>query len=787
MKKISLIALAVPALFAACSQEDIVSDVQNQSGEMLGKVAGDVTFVFDNTPETRMTWAATGDAGLQWNTKDDGDAFSLFWLGTNPGESAYKGVTNALYKSTNGSEFKSENIIYEGNHIIVYPADYAHFTEKEIVVSVPEPQNAADDLGTKRTVVVSDLLTIKGPFVPSYDGEEPDENIIYAGGYNASLNHGSAAVGALSSHMVLNLNFDLKKLTEVEVRSVKLVANKDVFATAGNLVNNTDGFISLSPTETTNSVTLNANAAVVNTENKSYMAQISLLPPVLSNVDANYSIVVETNYGLITIDKALDVTNNSQKPQFKPFEVEDEDGNKVAGEADEKTPLSFYTEFVNIATRDLDTDTKTEGNQSEGSYGQRIIRNVNVDMSKASIENWPVKTSADLIAAYAIYDNLERGASEETQEETFVLEGVARDWNGDGTVKSTKFELTPEAYDEILEHPYVTLSNGDKLNHLYLKTGNNTKFTAAPNLSVMTGRSSLKAYMNSGNVWNLNIYDAANVMCFAAFENKGEVTLTATQNTKENSNEANLDDDLVSFKSTGKTIFDHSVTDKVNYTLSGTTEVASDKSITLAGTDNSIGGILNVNGELIVSGGNTTLTGTTNVYGSLLSTTNAELENDGTIWIKQADASLIISKQTETAVIELEGRHNNVRVSDNKAQGYIKWTCDATTLTKDATDAFNYVRLGSNIQWMQDEAIDYIEITGNKVQITGQVTDVKKVIVNNGKTLVVPNGSSITADEVGGNRGGKVQVYGAFNHGTSETNGTHNGVTIYDFNETTPD
>lgn len=785
MKKISLIALAVPALFAACSQEDIVSDVQNQSGEMLGKVAGDVTFVFDNTPETRMTWAATGDNVLQWNTKE-GDAFSLFWLGTNPGESAYKGVTNALYKSTDGSEFKSENIIYEGNHVIVYPADYAHFTEKEIVVSVPEPQNASDDLGTKRTVVVSDLLTIKAPFVPSYEGEQPDENVIYAGGYNASLNHGSAAVGALSSQMVLNLNFDLKKLEEVEVRSVKLVASKAVFATAGNLVNNSDGFISLSPTITKNTVTLNTNAAVVNKENNTYMAQISLLPPVLDNVDATYSIVVETNYGLITIDKALDVTNGSGKPQFKPFDATDEDGNEVAGEANEETPLSFYTEFVNIATRDADDASTEDVNESEGSYGHRIIRDVKVDMSKASIENWPVKTSEDLIAAYAIYDNLERSASEETQEETFVLEGVAWEWNGDRTVKSTKFELTPEAYDKILKHPYVTLSNGEKLNRLYLTTGNNTKFTAAPDLSVMTERSSLNAYMNSGNVWNLNIYNAANVMCFAAFENQGEVTLTATQNSKENSYETNFDDDLVSFKSTGKTVFNHSVTDKVNYTLSGTTEVASDKSITLAGT-NSIGGVLNVNGELIVSGGKTTLAGITNVYGSLLSTTKAELMNNGTIWMKQADASLIISKQAAAGVIELEGRHNNVRVSDDEAQGYIKWTCDAATLTKDATDAFNYVRLGSNIIWTQDEAIDYIEITGNKVQITGQVTEVKKVFVNNGKTLVVPNGSSITANEVGGNWGGKVQVYGTFDHGTSESDGTYNGVTIYDFNETTPD
>ena len=774
MKKISLIALAVPALFAACSQEDIVSDVQNQSGEMLGKVAGDVTFVYDNTPETRMTWAPTGENALQWNATE-GDAFSLFWLGTTPGTSAYKGVTNALYKSKDGAEFKSENVIYEGNHIIVYPANYAHYTEKEIVVSVPEPQNAADDLGTKRTVVVSDLLTIKAP-ITTWDGDKSPEaqmaeqpNVIWAGGYNASLNHGSARVNPLSSHMVLNLNFDLKKLTEVEVRSIKLVANEAVFATSGNLVNNENGFISLSPTVTTNTVTLNANKAIVNAENKSYMAQISLLPPVLDNVDATYSIVVETNYGLITIDKALDVTNNAGKAQFKPFDDEDEDGNKVAGEADEETPLSFYTEFTNIATRTLDTDPKTDGDQSEETYGQRIIRNVTVDMSKASIENWPVQTSEDLIAAYAIYDNLERGASEETREENFVLEGVARSWNGSIPTK-TKFELTPQAYDEMLKHPYVTLSNGDLLDRLYLKSNSSVQFTSAPALAQISELNKLDGYMMAGNVWTLNIYEAANVQAFKTFENKGEVTLTAEKNyDKDGANI--LEDDLTEFKSTGMTTFDHTVKDVVNYTLRGTTTVAEGKTIDLRGT-NSISGTLNVDGELVIADGETTLSGTTNVKGSLLSTTNATLVNNGTINVKKADASIIVTKQNATATIELMGRHDNVRVSDTENQGYIKWTCDVETLTKDATDVFNYVRIPNSIQWAQNLAIDYIQVTGSKVQITGAASELNTVFINSGYTLVVPTGSSMATETVSG---GKVQVYGTFVYETNKN------TTIYDY------
>lgn len=772
MKKISLIALAVPALFAACSQEDIVSDVQNQSGEMLGKVAGDVTFVYDNTPETRMTWDPTGGAGLQWNA-EEGDAFSLFWVaGLDESVSEnYQGKTNALYKSTDGAEFKSENIIYEGNHIIVYPADYAHMSAKDIVVSVPEPQNAADDLGTKRTVVISDLLTIKAPLTgqnaAANMAKEP--NTIWAGGYNASLNHGSAAVGALSSHMVLNLNFDLKKLEGVEVRNIKLVADKDVFATSGNLVKNSDGFISLSPTASTSTVTLNTNNAKITKENNSYKAQISLLPPKKDLVDANYSIVVETNYGLITIDKALDVTNNAGKAQFKPFTTQDENGKNVAGEADEETALSFFTEFTDIATRTLDTDDKTEGNQSEGSYGKRIIRNVKVDMSKASIENWPVKTSEDLIAAYAIYDNLERGASEETRKENFVLEGVTYNWLNQIPNKN-QFELTPQAYDEMLKHPYVTLSNGDLLDRLYLKPNSNVQFTSAPALAQISELDNLDGYMMAGNVWTLNIYEAANVQAFKTFENKGEVTLIAKKNYDKYGNNITADD-LASFKSTGKTTFDHTVQDVVNYTLSGTTTVAEGKTIDLRGT-NTIGGTLNVDGELVIADGKTTLSQTTNVKGSLLSTTNATLVNNGTIYVKKADASIIVTKQGTTATIELMGRHDNVRVSDANNQGYIKWTCDVETLTKDATDVFNYVRIPNSIQWVQDLAIDFIQVTGSKVQITGAASDLNTVFINSGYTLVVPTGSSMVTETVSG---GKVQVYGTFVYGTK------NNTTIYDY------
>lgn len=813
MKKISLIALAVPALFAACSQEDIVSNVQGQSGELLGKVAGDVEFVFNNTPETRMTWAPDGnaDGAIQWNP--NGDAFSLFWVGNTEYEAQanYNGVANALYKSTDGNRFQSENIIYEGNHIIVYPADYAHYSEKAIEVSVPEPQSSADDLGTKRTVAVSDLLLIKAPLT----GKDADKNMaadtkangtIWAGGYGKDV---TAPINVLSSHLVLNLNFDLKKLDNVEIRSVKLVSDKATFATKGNLYKNTDGFISLNATKAASTITLNTNKAIVNADNKSYQAQISLLPPVKDAIDAAYSIVVETNYGIITIDKALDVTSTSGAAQFKPFEVTGKDGKPVAGVADDKTPLSFFTEFTNIATRDLDTDSKTQGNQSEESYGKRIIRNVKVDMSKASIENWPVQTSTDLINAYTIYDNLERGTSK-NPEENFVLEGVKID----SKKTPTYFSMTPQAYEAMKAHAKVTLSVGANLAEIRLEAKDGKTFTEVPNLSAIpaskaavkdnpeteadetaaavVGKKDLDLVVSAGNIWAVNILDAKNANDFKSLKNKGEVTVTSVNNDSKDGKYkgvrlAGLTNDGGTVNFSGAVVMDPTV-----YTQnSGETKVGEGVSVTLNAEGNSIaGGKVTVTNKLVVNNTTTISKGAkVNVAGSFLTTNNATLTNLGEITLENATASTIITENgsgTSMGIINLFNRTSSAKVNGSN-QGYIKWTMDSSVqsknLQKGTTDAFNYVIVDrADVQLTsaagQVSYLDYLEIKASKVDLTTPTSGatITGLFVNSGKTLVVKTGSKLTATNTTLN--GDIEVYGTLSEGAV----TGKGI-IYDFSE----
>lgn len=226
MKRNLLIALALPAMLAACSQEDVINESVVQTG-LLGTPAGEISFVLDEGADSRVNWGETGSAS--WSNED---AFSLFWLGAN-GENKNdngecKSATNALYLSEGGSEFTSKNIVYEGKHVIVYPADYGHVTDKEIVVGVGAVQQAEKGLGD-RTVLVSDLMTIESrPEDPS----RVEEGVMYAG-YAEPVH---ATVAPLSSNLVLNLNFEMTdKISDVKIEKVELRANENIFAYNGKL------------------------------------------------------------------------------------------------------------------------------------------------------------------------------------------------------------------------------------------------------------------------------------------------------------------------------------------------------------------------------------------------------------------------------------------------------------------------------------------------------------------------------------------------------------------------
>lgn len=90
-KKSLLMALAVPALFAACSQEEMALAPNNASGEFQGKPLEGVTIGF-NQAESADTKMTNNGWNLQWK---EGDQVGLVW--TNAYEITNQLVNNQLY------------------------------------------------------------------------------------------------------------------------------------------------------------------------------------------------------------------------------------------------------------------------------------------------------------------------------------------------------------------------------------------------------------------------------------------------------------------------------------------------------------------------------------------------------------------------------------------------------------------------------------------------------------------------------------------------------------------
>lgn len=429
---------------------------------------------------------------------------------------------------------------------------------------------------------------------------------------------------------------------------------------------------------------------------------------------------------------------------------------------------------MNIATRNADNDATADVDESEESYGQRIIRNVNVDMSKASIENWPVSSSTELIAAYKIYDNLDRAASEATREETFVMSPT---WG-------PCFELTPEAAKWIEGHPYVKLDHTSDLKEIKLVTGNDESFDKIPSLTTIQDKKNLMLLVMNGNTWTLNVEDAALANQWKHVDNQATLTVIDENVDTDDYTGEDLAVELITGNG-GQTTFNLHYPLTVKYTENSGCKTIVPEGYTLAleGDGNVFKGTLEVNGRVIINRNLTTLNGTTYVYGSLLTAGDGTLVNNGTVWIKDDAASAIVSENYNT--IELKSR-NNSAVVNGKNKGYIKWTNTAERLNRTATDAFNYVRLSSDVILTSNSSktdvahINYLEITGNKVKITSSAANseqvVDEIVIGTNNTMLVPIGTRLNTTKVSG---GFVEVYGDFKYDQKDN------TVIYDLVQTT--
>lgn len=765
--KYLLTAMAVPALLVACSQDEFESLPDNNNQALLGKVAGKVSFdVTDSfSADTRISWGTTGDAGVV-----KGDEMSLFWVGTegnlNQGNNnAFKSAANALYRENNGF-FESQNIVYVGKHIIVFPVDKNHYTDKLIEVSTGAEQDGNVEFG-KRAIFVSDLIDIVEPV------EEPVDGTNYAG-YGKTV---TARVSPLTSQLAFNLKFNLpEKISEVIVKKVVISSDKAIFATKANLkdVNVTasgENHIGIANATYGESLTLNMPAGTKITKaDNTLLAQIAMLPVDLADdkAGAEYEITVVTNYGNVTIDKAKSVTDKDGKYQCA-VDVEQEN-------VTETTPLSFAKEF-GLTSKYSDGANEVApaaGAKDKRSWGKRILRNVAVNMSEASIDDMAIADSEELIAAYDTYKLLGKAGAV-----NFVL-----------TPGTAPFTFTPEALAAMNETAVkdVTLSFADACTGLELSGA----FAAIPDFGAKITSLSTKPVIlgENSNGWSIDVKNAKAANQFNGIEVNGKLTLTESATTA--SDEEALAKNITSKAGEVNVASNVTIPASVVYSaenvtvgteISKATTNVTAGTLTLSKAGNIAGDVTIAQGaRIVVNAGSAGVTFSSDVTlnGSLLQTTDGVLNigNGGVVTMGEK-GSLIAT--ANAGKIVLNKRNQNVTVN---TPGDIQWTYNGEkTFVKEATDAFNHLVVSEDIDLsgiavaddVTDPLLTTLEIAeGAWVEVTARgasdtTVKIATVIVNAGATMQIPTASEIvaTATQVDGD----IEVYGGYTAGTKTGNG----------------
>lgn len=253
MNKKFLFAMALPLVFTACSQEELVNEAPNQNVKAEGisgltfNIAKEDGFGFDSR-------ATMGSDNVLRFEKDDN--VSLYWMGDdalNTLAATQKGESNAVYYTEDGDEFQSKSVVYEGHNLLVYPADLGHVSSKTIDVKLAQYQNPADYV--KNWVYVGDsVMQIHMP-EPYQSGSttywrDPLYHTIYGttsdyataeeviasnvSGYNKGLKTGMKPLQT-DLHLTLRLK-NVPAGANVVVNRVELVSTSAMFATEGRIV-----------------------------------------------------------------------------------------------------------------------------------------------------------------------------------------------------------------------------------------------------------------------------------------------------------------------------------------------------------------------------------------------------------------------------------------------------------------------------------------------------------------------------------------------------------------------
>ena len=105
-----LVALALPALFAACTAEEIVNQADNNALETRALLS-DLVVNMESPVASRASWS---EKDLAWGAWEEDDAFSGALVDATPGTVGNSLLTNYVYKKNAAGEWTTTSQMVEG-------------------------------------------------------------------------------------------------------------------------------------------------------------------------------------------------------------------------------------------------------------------------------------------------------------------------------------------------------------------------------------------------------------------------------------------------------------------------------------------------------------------------------------------------------------------------------------------------------------------------------------------------------------------------------------------------
>lgn len=745
-KKILLAAMALPCMFAACTQEELVSESVSTNEISANGIKGLKLNLVKETPagsradwdenHNKITFEANDMVSMYWLDKTDGNSQTY---STKYGRNSVVGKFNSIFRTTDGESFTSQSMVFEGGNIAVFPADVTFYEQGDLFLNVP----ATQDVNTiEKVPYISNQL-----YIQKKNGQT--EQIPGYYGDNSSL---TCPVKMAAN--VLNLSLNLENIPDAkydfEIQSVELVGsvnainksegeetNNGAFATKSNITTldldpTTKGevdYINGLSTQKSNTIVaqvwstpttanlvdrISTTAITLSEDGTTATARFVILPT--EKEVSGGQIIIRTNCGTITLNTGTGTGDNDDNIVF----------NGEAKATIDATLKSLLTS---------QTSTSESSKFYNEKIGKTFNRSIAVDIEEAVLDDSNVSSSADIIRYAGLYTEL----------------GKTDDMNLNLVSENGLFDLTKAAVDAIEalnpgEGSSCTLTPSNGVNILFSEGGEVYNIPSLAGSATVTLSAGKEWTMDDALVFNSNITDIIN---------NGTLEVRGTKGSQQNTLNKLTNNGTLNIGGNGLLL----VKDYQSYRTS-ILNIGENQEFQFTDnrSANTINGTINlesVSSMLTVKDGISVVSNAViNNAGTIASGSSEGFTNSGTIEVTNENAITYVQSNASGTIV-LFDRDDEVKVQTG--EGKIVYTVkpeETTSFNKNENDKFTYVKVNSNVNSLNLASENSFLLAGVSFEFNGVCTltadniSIYNLIVNSNANLRLNSGNSLFVNDI---------------------------------------